>query len=236
MTLTNQKDQNNQSDRNISVNRFSNNNNLQNQSNQVTESSTGNNSTEEHDKVKEQERQIYQLAEEVIEEQVEDKKITKKPSKSISIESVNETSKPQQTSLETPKDTTSKKIFELADLSTLDKDQNVENEASLDNLSNSNQRKQEVSNPLSKTPPHNENQLVMQAVASFILSPLLFKKKQESRFQFAHSVDPGFKYSGNDPDWDEIEVPAKIQDLIEKNIRTLSNSMSSKGLNTNENI
>jgi len=25
-------------------------------------------------------------------------------------------------------------------------------------------------------------------------------------------------------DWDEIEVPAKIQDLIEKNIRTLSNN------------
>ena len=29
-------------------------------------------------------------------------------------------------------------------------------------------------------------------------------------------------------DWDEIEVPAKIQDLIERNIRTLSNSLSSK--------
>lgn len=29
-------------------------------------------------------------------------------------------------------------------------------------------------------------------------------------------------------DWDEIQVPAKIQDLIERNIRTLSNSISSK--------
>ncbi len=32
-------------------------------------------------------------------------------------------------------------------------------------------------------------------------------------------------------DWDEIEVPAKIQDLIERNIRTLSNSMSNKSDN-----
>ena len=29
-------------------------------------------------------------------------------------------------------------------------------------------------------------------------------------------------------DWDEIEVPASIQDLIERNIRTLSNSISNK--------
>ncbi len=52
---------------------------------------------------------------------------------------------------------------------------------------------------------------------------MLFKKKQESRFQFAHSVDPV-----KNCDWDEIEVPAKIQDLIERNIRTLSNSISNK--------
>ena len=76
--------------------------------------------------------------------------------------------------------------------------------------------------------------MVMEAVASFILSPLIFRKKQESRFYFAHSVDPGFKSQSNDLDWDEIEVPDKIQDLIEKNIRTLSNSMSSKGLNTSD--
>ncbi len=63
-------------------------------------------------------------------------------------------------------------------------------------------------------------------VASYLLSPMLFRKKQESRFQFAHSVDP---IKSNLDDWDEIEVPAKIQDLIERNIRTLSNSISSKG-------
>jgi hypothetical protein len=39
-------------------------------------------------------------------------------------------------------------------------------------------------------------------------------------------VDP---IKSNADDWDEIEVPAKIQDLIERNIRTLSNSLSSKG-------
>ena len=55
---------------------------------------------------------------------------------------------------------------------------------------------------------------------------MLFAKKQQSRFQFAHSVDP-IKTAVDD--WDEIEVPAKIQDLIERNIRTLSNSQSNKG-------
>jgi hypothetical protein len=38
-------------------------------------------------------------------------------------------------------------------------------------------------------------------------------------------VDP---IKSNADDWDEIEVPAKIQDLIERNIRTLSNSLSNK--------
>lgn len=84
-------------------------------------------------------------------------------------------------------------------------------------------KKSEIST-LSKTPPHNENQFMMQ-VASYILSPMFLRKKQESRFQFAHSVDP----IKSADDWDEIEVPAKIQDLIDKNIRTLSNSLSSKG-------
>ena len=60
-------------------------------------------------------------------------------------------------------------------------------------------------------------------MASYLLSPMIFNKKQESRFQFAHSVDPI-----KSCDLDEIEVPANIQDLIERNIRTLSNSMSSK--------
>lgn len=53
---------------------------------------------------------------------------------------------------------------------------------------------------------------------------MLFKKKQESRFNFAHSVDPIKSCF----DLDEIEVPANIQDLIERNIRTLSNSISNK--------
>lgn len=57
---------------------------------------------------------------------------------------------------------------------------------------------------------------------------MFFKKKAESRFQFAHSVDPI-----KSCDWDEIEVPAKIQDLIERNIRTLSNSISNKSENNN---
>jgi hypothetical protein len=57
---------------------------------------------------------------------------------------------------------------------------------------------------------------------------MLFKRKQESRFHFAHSVDP-IKTT----DWDEIEVPATIQDLIERNIRTLSNSISNKSDNEN---
>ena len=67
----------------------------------------------------------------------------------------------------------------------------------------------------------------MQAAAAmgYLLSPMLFKKKQESRFNFAHSVDPI-----KSCDWDEIEVPAKIQDLIERNIRTLSNSISNKSI------
>ena len=53
---------------------------------------------------------------------------------------------------------------------------------------------------LSKTPPHENQNLAMQAAfATYILSPMLFKRKQESRFQFAHSVDP-IKTC----DWDEI--------------------------------
>lgn len=46
-------------------------------------------------------------------------------------------------------------------------------------------------------------------MATYLLSssPMLFRKKQESRFQFAHSVDPIKSWA----DWDdEIEVPAKI--------------------------
>lgn len=56
---------------------------------------------------------------------------------------------------------------------------------------------------------------------------MLFKKKEKSRFQFAQSLDP-IKSAFTGFDWDEIEVPAKIQDLIEKNIRTLSNNSMPK--------
>ena len=65
--------------------------------------------------------------------------------------------------------------------------------------------KKSENSTLSKTPPHNEKELAMQAAAAFLLSPMLFKRKQESRFQFAHSVDPI-----KSCDWDEIDVPARI--------------------------
>lgn len=71
--------------------------------------------------------------------------------------------------------------------------------------SNTNKKSDNLtSTTISKTPPHNENQIMLQ-MASLILSPMIFKKKVESRFQFAHSVDPI-----KSCDWDEIEVPAKI--------------------------
>ena len=61
-----------------------------------------------------------------------------------------------------------------------------------------------------------------------MISPHIFQKKKESRFKFAHSVDPlnAKNLQGRIDDDDEIEVPKKIQDLIERGIRTLSNSLS----------
>jgi hypothetical protein len=68
------------------------------------------------------------------------------------------------------------------------------------------------------------------AAKQFMISPHIFKKKQESRFKFAHSVDPiknlQKQISMFVDDGDEIQVPKSIQDLIERNIRTLSNSLS----------
>lgn len=104
-------------------------------------------------------------------------------------------------------------------------------------------KKSEGASTLSKTPPHyidkegsygsNSNLAMHLAAAVYKLSPMLqFKKSQDSRFQFAKSLDPiisGFSSF----DWDEIDVPAKIQDMIELNIRTLSNNSlqnTSKGL------
>lgn len=60
----------------------------------------------------------------------------------------------------------------------------------------------------------------------------------QSRFQFAHSVDPikkegGFKFgfgcaTNSEVDKEEILVPWKVQELIHKSIRTLSNSISNR--------
>jgi hypothetical protein len=62
-----------------------------------------------------------------------------------------------------------------------------------------------------------------------LISPHIFEKKKQSRFKFAHSVDPTDNKSQKDiDDGDEIEVPKSIQDLIEKGIRTLSNSLSTQ--------
>ena len=63
---------------------------------------------------------------------------------------------------------------------------------------------------------------------------------RKSRFNFAKSVDPvkkegaigGFKFgfgaNFSERDKDEILVPLKVQELINRNIRTLSNSMSNR--------
>ncbi len=78
---------------------------------------------------------------------------------------------------------------------------------------------------LSKTPPNTEGQFLTAAAAAaaMILSPMIFKHNSESRFTFARSVDPS-KYN----DLEEIHVPENIQDLIERNIRSLSNSITHK--------
>lgn len=83
---------------------------------------------------------------------------------------------------------------------------------------------------LSKTPSFEEMQMVQAAARQFMISPHIFKKKQVSRFKFAHSVDPiknlQKQISMFEDDGEEIQVPKSIQDLIERNIRTLSNSLS----------
>ena len=119
----------------------------------------------------------------------------------------------------TPKENT-KKIIDFAQGFDAQMQQDLHDQL----VSQINTNKKSDVSTISKTPPHQDNQSnVLQQMASYFLSPMFFKKKQESRFQFAHSVDP-IKQS----DLEEIEVPAKIQDLIERNIRTLSNSISNK--------
>ena len=86
---------------------------------------------------------------------------------------------------------------------------------------------------LSKTPSIQEMQMatIQAAAKQFMISPNFFKKKQISRFKFAHSVDPlnaknWSKQIEDQEDGDEIQVPKNIQELIERNIRTMSNSLS----------
>jgi len=65
-----------------------------------------------------------------------------------------------------------------------------------------------------------------------------FQKKKESRFKFAHqvahSMDPLLANQKMIDDDDEILVPKNIQELIERGIRTLSNSISTVKSNVND--
>jgi hypothetical protein len=76
------------------------------------------------------------------------------------------------------------------------------------------------------------------AAQQFMISPHIFQKKKESRFKFAHqvahSVDPWQANQKIIEDDDEIQVPKKIQDLIERGIRTLSHSLSTVKSNVND--
>jgi len=72
-------------------------------------------------------------------------------------------------------------------------------------------------------------------------SPALKYSRVQSRFQFAHSLDPikkegGFKFgfgcqipaTSSEVDKEEIVVPMKVQELIHRSIRTLSDSVSNR--------
>ena len=70
-------------------------------------------------------------------------------------------------------------------------------------------------------------------------SPALQYSRTQSRFQFAHSLDPvkkdgGFKFgfgcaaTSSEVDKEELLVPLKVQELIHRSIRTLSNSISNR--------
>ena len=74
--------------------------------------------------------------------------------------------------------------------------------------------------------------------------PAIKYSRVQSRFQFAHSVDPikkevagSFKFgfgcqtaaaTSSEFDKDEIVVPMKVQELIHRSIRTLSDSVSNR--------
>ena len=74
-------------------------------------------------------------------------------------------------------------------------------------------------------------------------SPALSYGRIQSRFQFAHSLDPikkdgGFKFgfglaaavTSSEVDNEEIVVPMKVQELIHRSIRTYSNSVSNRSV------
>ena len=76
-------------------------------------------------------------------------------------------------------------------------------------------------------------------------SPSLQYGRNQSRFNFAHSLDPikkqggGFKFgfgcaTSSEVDKDEIMVPMKVQELIHRSIRTLSNSISNRSPDNTE--
>lgn len=58
---------------------------------------------------------------------------------------------------------------------------------------------------LSKTPPNLDNADVVYTAHKNGMAPYYFKRKNESRFQFARSVDPKI-----DSDLEEIQVPKRI--------------------------
>ena len=70
-----------------------------------------------------------------------------------------------------------------------------------------------------------------------MISPHIFAKKKESRFKFAHSVDPlsakNQQTQNANGDDEEIQVPRHIQELIERGIRTMSNSVCTEKSNVN---
>ena len=117
----------------------------------------------------------------------------------LSIEHLAEVGAISSSKLETPKETnamtSTRKIFDLSaqnpkgkenldsmfgENPSVSKQGSSSLQQSLENLALANpQRKNDLST-LSKTPPHNDNQLMMQMAS--LLSPMLFRKKQESRF------------------------------------------------------
>lgn len=81
------------------------------------------------------------------------------------------------------------------------------------------------------------------AMYNTFASPWLLGGRNQSRFHFAHSVDPVKKEGANSDDGltkyglglhasevdkDEIQVPIKVQAYIQRSLRTLSGSISNR--------